>query len=273
MSDLSALPPLPDRHLRFVTEYLKDLNAGAAAARAGYSEKSSASTAVALMKNEAIRDRIRIELESLLAEARCTSLALIKERMAAAFFRADKMFGEGFEPLAPGEMEEATRNAVEVSTVLRKSGPVVRIKQPDRDRALRALERVHERLDRLNEQHYAKLKKEGRVPTLEEIERMDQAPAPAENAQNPSDLLGCGDSAPRAFSEKPLDLLGSADEGAAAPLVFGANPLDLLGSGRTDGPQEGRGRLKTFTLNCFSPPRPQASPWLLRPPEPAAVAV
>ncbi len=47
------------------------------------------------------------------------------------------------------------------------------MKQPDRDRALRALEKVHERLERLNEQYYAQLEKAGAIPTLEEIEAMD----------------------------------------------------------------------------------------------------
>ncbi|HEY4370621.1 MAG TPA: terminase small subunit, partial [Burkholderiales bacterium] len=164
---------LTDRQLRFVFEYLQDQNASAAAVRAGYAEKSRAAQAHQLMNNPAVQERIRLEMQSLLAELRCSALALMKERMRAAFFRAGKMFKEGWELAAPDEMDEETRAALEVRTVLRKSGPVVYTRQPDRNKALRALERVHERLDMLNEKHWARLEKEGRLKSLEEIEAMD----------------------------------------------------------------------------------------------------
>jgi len=99
--------------------------------------------------------------------------------------------------------------------VMRKSGPVVRIKQPDRDKALRALEKVHERLDKLNEQHYAKLEKEGRLPSLEEIERMD-AGAATEPAND--------------FAQKPQVLSGSATGATSATPVFAEKPQELSGS-------------------------------------------
>jgi phage terminase small subunit len=223
---------LTDRQLRFVFEYLIDQNASAAAARAGYSEKSRASQANELMKNEAVRERIRLELASLLAEAGCSEMQLILERRRAAFFRAEQMLGAGWEPLPPGEMAEEVRRAVEVCTAMGRGGPVVKVRQPDRHKALRALERVHERLEKANEAYWARLEKEGRCRSLVEIEAMDaqEGQAGAENG------------------EKSWDLYGGTGEGAAAQVVenaekdgglsgFGqrAAPFDRLranGSGR-----------------------------------------
>jgi phage terminase small subunit len=245
------------RQERFVFEYLQDQNASAAAARAGYSEKWRASAANDLMKSEAVRERIRIEMESLLAELRCSALMLMKERMRAAFFRAGKMFSAGWELLAPDEMEAETRDALEVSTVIRKSGPVVRMKQPDRDRALRALERVHERLDRLNEAHYAKMEKAGAVASLEDFERRADALLEEDArladvvAQQAGDLSGLGANEEiglKLFCEKPRDLLGSAPQTGTPGRVFPFKPRVLSG------------------WEISSMPQPQASPWLLHDP-------
>ena len=237
---------LTDRQRRFVFEYLIDQNASAAAARAGYSEKWRASAARDLMDNDAVRERIRLEMESLLSELRCTALMLMKERMRAAFFRAGKMFSSGWELLAPEEMEAETRDALEVSTVQRKSGPVVKMKQPDRDRALRALERVHERLDRLNEAHYAKLEKAGKIRSLEEIERMD--PEPVVQATGDLPRPARAESGPIVFAQMPGDFVGSA---APATVLAGVFPKE---AGGLEG-WNGQGR-----------PQPQASAWLLRNP-------
>jgi phage terminase small subunit len=121
-------------------EYLKDQNASAAAARAGYTAKNLAQQGNELMNNPAVRERVRLEMQSLLAEARCSALELMKQRMRAAFLDPRKLFAHGWEPLALEELDEETRAALEVSTVMRKNGPVVRVKQADRSRALRALE-------------------------------------------------------------------------------------------------------------------------------------
>ena len=91
--------PLTFRQERFVLEYLKDQNASAAAARAGYTALNMASQGSELMKMPAVRDRVRVEMASLLAELRCSALELMKQRMRIAFFRVDKMFAHGWEPL------------------------------------------------------------------------------------------------------------------------------------------------------------------------------
>jgi len=56
-------------------------------------------------------------MQSLLAELRCSALELMKQRMRAAFFRAENMFSKGWEVLPVEQMEAETRQAVEVSTV------------------------------------------------------------------------------------------------------------------------------------------------------------
>ena len=137
------------RQERFVYEYLKDQNASAAAARAGYTASNLASAGSELMSNPAIRDRVRLEMQNILAEARCSALDLMKARMRAAHFRVAKVIAPGWTLRPLEEIDEETRAALEVSTVLRRGVPELRLKQPDRHKALRALERVHEKLERL----------------------------------------------------------------------------------------------------------------------------
>jgi len=161
------------RQERFVFEYLKDQNASAAAARAGYTAKNLAAQGSELMGNPAIAERVRLEMQGILAELRCSALELMKQRIRAAFFDPGKLFAHGWEPIALDALDAETRAALEVKTVMRKSGPVVSVKQADRHKALRALERVHERLEKLNEQHWARAARDGTLMSLEEIEAMD----------------------------------------------------------------------------------------------------
>ncbi|HEY4372871.1 MAG TPA: hypothetical protein VGN52_13165 [Burkholderiales bacterium] len=121
-----------------------------------------------------------------------------------------------------------------------KGGPVVHLRQPDRHRALRALEKVHERLDVLNEKHYARLEKAGQVKCLAEIEVMDggetAVPAPAPSSRFPENSM----------------VFSGCNTGVVAPAI------DF--------------RAKTMVFSGFKMPQPQASPWLLQvawPPAPA----
>jgi phage terminase small subunit len=235
------------RQERFVFEYLKDQNASGAAARAGYTARNMASQGNELLNNPAVRDRVRFEMQSLLAEIRCSALELMKQRMRAAFFDAGKLL-KGWDPIALEELDEETRRAVEVKTVTRKSGPVVHVKQPDRHRALRALEKVHERLDRLNEQYYAKLEKAGQIPSLEEIERRADESLRAEAEESARDISekrpersplggpqvlsgsqpGAGIKATQ-FSEKHQVFSGSESGAGTRALLFSEKPMVLSG--------------------------------------------
>ena len=151
---------LTDREERFVFEYLKDHSAGAAAGRAGFGERSLSALAAELLGNAAVRMRIRLETQQLLAECGCSAMDLVGERRRAAFFRAGRMFGDDWRLLAMEDMDRETRMALEVSVVLRQENPVVRVRQPCRHKALAALERFHARLERRNEAFWEQVERE-----------------------------------------------------------------------------------------------------------------
>ena len=200
---------LTDRQERFVLEYLKDQNASAAAGRAGYAARNLAAQGSELMNNPAVRHRVRAGMQSLLAELRCSALSLMRHRMRAAFFRADQMFMHGWEPYALDEMDEDTRRALEVTVTMRKSGPVVRMRQPCRARALRALEKAHETLDRLNEQHYARLERSGTLPDAQELERRFEEAERAEEVGQGCEAEPVANPTPTRLTQKPQVLSGS----------------------------------------------------------------
>ncbi len=101
--------PLTFRQERFVLEYLKDQNASAAAERAGYTAQNLASQGSELMKNPAVRDRVRIEMQNLLAELRCSALELMKQRMRAAFLPGRR--GCSGRRAAAGSRRDGSRDA------------------------------------------------------------------------------------------------------------------------------------------------------------------
>ncbi len=142
--------PLTDKQERFVAEYLIDQNASAAARRAGYSPRSASSVATELMRTPHVRERVEQALRDMLAEIKCSAMELMRERMRAAFFRARRLF-KGNELRAFDELDEETYDALFISYEMRENGPIIRVRQPNREQALRALERVHERLDRLQD--------------------------------------------------------------------------------------------------------------------------
>lgn len=130
----------------FVAEYLKDLNATQAAARAGYSEKSNANRN-RLMANEAVR----AEIERVLGP-RLEQLEISAERVLAAI--ADIAFGDVRDVFdeegalkAPSEWDERAAAGVaglEINTSAKAKGEVVhvaKIKRADRLRALDMLAR------------------------------------------------------------------------------------------------------------------------------------
>jgi hypothetical protein len=102
------------------------------------------------MRTPHVRERVEQALRDMLAEIKCTAMALIRERMRAAFFRARKLF-KGNELRAFDELDDDTYDALFISYEVRENGPIIRVRQPNREQALRALERVHERLDRMQD--------------------------------------------------------------------------------------------------------------------------
>ena len=242
--------PLTFRQERFVFEYLKDQNASAAAARAGYTAKNLASQGNELMSNPAIQDRVRLEMQSILAELRCSALELMKQRMRAAFFDPGKLLN-GWEPVPLEELDAETRAVLDISTVTRKSGPVVRVKQADRHKALRALERVHEQMEKLNERYYAKLEREGKLMSLEEIEAMDGGGVDGDAEASADEIPGKD----QVFSGSAFRQVEQGSPGSALDFSErGTRPS--TSSGRTVGGYEIPKKDQVFSGSAFRPVEP-----------------
>jgi phage terminase small subunit len=142
------------REERFVAEYLIDQNGAAAAARAGYAPKSSRYAARDLMKKPLVRERVRMETQALLSGVKASAVEVMRERARGAFFKPSRMLGPGWKLKAWEEMDEETKECLQIAVVQRGLREEVRIKQPNREKALLALEKVHERLERLNERQW-----------------------------------------------------------------------------------------------------------------------
>jgi len=135
---------LSDRQERFIHEYLLDLNAAAAARRAGYAGSTRGKQAADLMKHPLIRERIDLALADMFAALDINAMSLMRERARAAFFRAERMFDEAGKVLPLNKMDEDTRAALTVHQDVRPDGKAtLRIRQPDRMKALAALEKAY----------------------------------------------------------------------------------------------------------------------------------
>ena len=135
---------LSDRQERFIHEYLLDLNAAAAARRAGYADSTRGKQAADLMKHPLIRERIDLALAEMFAALDISAMSLMRERARAAFFRAERMFDEAGKLLPLSKMDEDTRAALTVHQDVRPDGKAtLRIRQPDRMKALAALEKAY----------------------------------------------------------------------------------------------------------------------------------
>jgi hypothetical protein len=129
--------------------------------------------------------------------------------VGAAFFEAGRLVRNGWEPVPVEELDEETRALVEVRRVMRKCGLVTTVKQPDRHRALRALERFHERLEMLQEKEAQRVWKAGRGLSLEEIEALDGA---SEFPEQDQEMLGGGVGVGEGIVKKGGVLLGRGME-------------------------------------------------------------
>jgi hypothetical protein len=138
------MPELNHRQERFVFEYLIDMNAAAAARRAGYSPGTRGSHTAALMKNPLIRERISMEMAALFSDLKITAREMLHERARIAFFRPIRMFDKAGVPLPLHEIDEETLSVLTIHNDLRANGKgVMRVRQPDRQKALAALEKAH----------------------------------------------------------------------------------------------------------------------------------
>lgn len=84
-ADAELLPPLSERHRRFVLEYIIDLNGRAAAIRAGYARGKAGARASALIRRPEVQLAIRAELKDREARTRLSGDRIILEAMRIAF--------------------------------------------------------------------------------------------------------------------------------------------------------------------------------------------
>jgi phage terminase small subunit len=80
-----VIPPLRERHRRFVLEYVIDLNGRAAAIRAGYARGKAGARASELIRRPEVQLAIRAELKEREKRLRLTGDRIILEAMRIAF--------------------------------------------------------------------------------------------------------------------------------------------------------------------------------------------
>ena len=131
---------------RFVQEYLVDLNATAAAKRAGYSDKTAYSAGQRLLKNVEIQSAMQEAIQSRERRTEITQDRVIQELAKAAFFDVRKMFDKNGKPLDIPALDEDTAAALvglDVQDVVDNDGDYVgyvkKYKMADKLKALELL--------------------------------------------------------------------------------------------------------------------------------------
>lgn len=103
---------LTPKQERFVQEYLVDLNATAAAKRAGYNEKTAYSMGQRLLKNVEVQRSIQEAQKSLRNRTEITQEMVIRETAKLAFFDVRKMFDKDGKPLDISQLDDDTAAAL-----------------------------------------------------------------------------------------------------------------------------------------------------------------
>lgn len=103
---------LTDKQELFCQEYLKDLNASAAARRAGYSEKSSDKIACQLMEKTRVSERISELLDQRSKRTEITSDQVLRELLLIAKADLSQAYDEKGNLKPIHEIPEGTRRAI-----------------------------------------------------------------------------------------------------------------------------------------------------------------
>jgi phage terminase small subunit len=141
---MSKLPP---KQAEFVKQYLVDLNASAAAMRAGYSAKTADQIAYQLLQKTSVREAIQAAMEERSKRTEITADRVLQELARMAFFDARRLFADNGEPLPVTAMDEDTARAVvglDVATIGNGEvgvGQVMKLKLADKKGALELLGR------------------------------------------------------------------------------------------------------------------------------------
>lgn len=103
---------LTPKQLRFVQEYLKDLNATQAAIRAGYSRRTADQLGHQLLKKPSVAAAVSERAGKVLEKAEVTVERIVQEAAAIAFHDARKLFHTDGRLKAPHELDDETAAAI-----------------------------------------------------------------------------------------------------------------------------------------------------------------
>jgi phage terminase small subunit len=139
------MPGMTAKQLRFVEEYLVDLNASAAAKRAGYSDKTSDSIGFSLLRKIEIQQAIQSKRLERSAKTGITAERVIREiaRVAFADPRDVMMWGEGGVTLRDSASltDDQAAAVMEVSQTVSQAGGSLKVKMHNKVEALEKLAR------------------------------------------------------------------------------------------------------------------------------------
>lgn len=103
---------LTPKQKRFVAEYLIDLNATAAAKRAGYSEKTACEQAARLLANVKVQAAVQSAMQEREKRTEITQDMVLQETAKLAFFDIRKMFDKNGKPLDISKLDDDTAAAL-----------------------------------------------------------------------------------------------------------------------------------------------------------------
>lgn len=103
---------LTPKQKRFVAEYLVDLNATAAAKRAGYSEKTACEQAARLLANVKVQTAVQEAKQARQKRTEITQDMVLRETAKLAFFDIRKMFDKDGKPLDISKLDDDTAAAL-----------------------------------------------------------------------------------------------------------------------------------------------------------------
>jgi len=140
------IPPLSERHRRFVLEYVIDLNGSAAARRAGYARGKAGARASELLRRPEVQLAIREEMKERDKRLRLTTERIVGEAMCIAFAdptRIAHWSKDGVELVDSDDLAPDDRRAVKwISVGGRKGAHAQRFEMHDKLAALEFLARM-----------------------------------------------------------------------------------------------------------------------------------
>lgn len=134
---------LTPKQARFVEEYIIDLNAAAAARRAGYSQNRSDQIGFALLRKVEIQDAISASQKAISNRTGVTQERVIRELARIAFADPRDVLSWGAKGVTPRESSELSDDqaaaVAEVSETRTKDGGSMRVKMHSKTDALEKL--------------------------------------------------------------------------------------------------------------------------------------